>query len=1041
MGNYGRGMSDSSPKSEQLKRFIEAEGASFRETYEWLQSTMSPAFFEEVEGEEILLIVHGLMGLPLQGYFTQIRSEHRAFVLHLDSADADIRVLSHYRFFGIKSYRAFLSRTPPPMMPTSTHLRIALITFTEAREESPMNLSQESKEKLYRLLLQRQPDLTTEHFDHLLNRVKGPFLASLSVEELVSALHMFLRAEERDHCQYELHHNESWAEEKEPSLQLFFAWKNTPKYDFLYRLAKLVHRHQLVMRGVHAAYVDPYTSRAILVMVIGLHGSNGKAAKEAADLPDFLRELVTLKYFSGFPLIVKTFVDSGLIRGNLGNLLKTISYFIHQILVRSDIHLYTIDSIEEALCRHPNLTIEILHAFEAKFHPETHDHEQSERILQSTLNLIDLLDTGHETNDERRKAVLQQAVMFVRYCLKTNFYRNNKSAFGFRLDPNYLENAPWERKTFFPELPYAIFFIKGMHFIGFHIRFRDLSRGGLRTVFPANHEEMLAELNHVMIECYNLAYTQQKKNKDIPEGGAKGIIFLKPFQRLEIDAQILKQELEEAGFSSTEIKEKVKSYIIEQKKEYLLATQRAYVANLMTLVNCTSDGALKAKHIVDYYKRPEYLYLGPDEKMSAEMINWIARHSQLYDYKPGISFISSKPRLGINHKQYGVTSLGVHVYVKQVLAALHIDPSTTPFRVKISGGPDGDVAGNEILNFFKDYPETAKLVALTDVSGTINDPEGLNLEELSKLFYEEKPISAYPPEALSEGGFLLDRTTVRQESAYSQVTLCWRKRGERAERDWLSSNEAVRLFHHNVHQTPADLFIPAGGRPRTLNRHNWEEFCDVHGEPTARAIVEGANLYLTPTARESLENLGVLIIRDSSANKCGVIASSFEVLVGLVLNEQEMLQFKELWVQETLELLAERAAEEGALMLDTHRRHGTPLTRVSEEISSKINLFTDQIFRYLEPLSLPKNLDDPLMRCLANYLPPLLREKYLQRAIEELPPVHQKAMIASYIARRLVYERGLSWWPSIVDLLPVLLEDPRLFAPHPPEEPQAEEGS
>ncbi len=68
----------------------------------------------------------------------------------------------------------------------------------------------------------------------------------------------------------------------------------------------------------------------------------------------------------------------------------------------------------------------------------------------------------------------------VDYTLKTNYYRKNKTAFSFRLDPVYLDHVPFERKDKFPELPFAVFFMKGLYFIGFHIRFRDLSRGGLR---------------------------------------------------------------------------------------------------------------------------------------------------------------------------------------------------------------------------------------------------------------------------------------------------------------------------------------------------------------------------------------------------------------------------------------------------------------------------------------------------------------------------------------------------------------------------------
>src|SRR4029078_13713793 len=113
----------------------------------------------------------------------------------------------------------------------------------------------------------------------------------------------------------------------------------------------------------------------------------------------------------------------------------------------------------------------------------------------SYLQLVDNLDTGSEINDTRRKNALKQALNFIYHILKTNYFRNNKTAFSFRLDPAYLDCVPFQRKEKFPELPYAIFFMKGLHFIGFHIRFRDLSRGGLRTVLPARMEQVFVERN------------------------------------------------------------------------------------------------------------------------------------------------------------------------------------------------------------------------------------------------------------------------------------------------------------------------------------------------------------------------------------------------------------------------------------------------------------------------------------------------------------------------------------------------------------------
>ena len=84
--------------------------------------------------------------------------------------------------------------------------------------------------------------------------------------------------------------------------------------------------------------------------------------------------------------------------------------------------------------------------------------------------------------------------------------------------------------------------------------------------------------------------------------------------------------------------------------------------------------------------------------MHDEMIKWIADFSKKYDYKPGSAFISGKPKLGINHKEYGVTSLGINVYMNKPSQRCRIDPEKETFTVKMSGGPDGDVAGNQISN-------------------------------------------------------------------------------------------------------------------------------------------------------------------------------------------------------------------------------------------------------------------------------------------------------------------------------------------------------
>ncbi len=36
----------------------------------------------------------------------------------------------------------------------------------------------------------------------------------------------------------------------------------------------------------------------------------------------------------------------------------------------------------------------------------------------------------------------------------------------------------------------------------------------------------MTNIGSMFEECYNLALTQQRKNKDIPEGGSKGVVLL-----------------------------------------------------------------------------------------------------------------------------------------------------------------------------------------------------------------------------------------------------------------------------------------------------------------------------------------------------------------------------------------------------------------------------------------------------------------------------------------------------------------------------------
>ena len=49
--------------------------------------------------------------------------------------------------------------------------------------------------------------------------------------------------------------------------------------------------------------------------------------------------------------------------------------------------------------------------------------------------------------------------------------------------------------------------------------------------------------------------------------------------------------------------------------------------------------------------QPEVLYLGPDEQVLPEDINWIVQRAAKRGYRNPSAFMSSKPKAGINHKE------------------------------------------------------------------------------------------------------------------------------------------------------------------------------------------------------------------------------------------------------------------------------------------------------------------------------------------------------------------------------------------------------
>jgi len=350
------------------------------------------------------------------------------------------------------------------------------------------------------------------------------------------------------------------------------------------------------------------------------------------------------------------------------------------------------------------------------------------------------------------------------------------------------------------------------------------------------------------------------------------------------------------------------------------------------------------------------------------------------------AFMSSKPRAGINHKEYGVTSEGVAVFLREALHAIGIKPTEQPWTIKLTGGPDGDVAGNMLKILHRDYGSNVRVVGLADGTASAEDPDGLPIDELLRLFEGSLPLSELDAGSLGANGVLM-----------------------------LADSPAGVIARNTMHnRVVADAFVPAGGRPATMNGSNWRDFLLPDGTPSAKVIVEGANLFLTPEARLALfEEASVPIVKDSSANKAGVICSSMEIRASMCVSDDEFVALKPRYVEQVLERLRHMAYLEASLLFsEAARNTTTPLPALSERISFAILRVADALATLMEEYS----QDHKLWPIVSEQLPPALADsEHASKLPEMLPWEYQKSTIVKSLASRLVYREGLTFVESMPD--------------------------
>ena len=274
---------------------------------------------------------------------------------------------------------------------------------------------------------------------------------------------------------------------------------------------------------------------------------------------------------------------------------------------------------------------------------------------------VDGLDAVHAAVelgivDEESRQLLRAVISAARHTMRTNLFKPGRWALTLRLQPQFFAPVlPAPPSPTISNMPFGVFFCAGRHFNAYHVRFCDIARGGLRVVLPPTTDAYLAESRRHFNECFSLAWAQQLKNKDIPEGGSKAVCLVYPVAHIE-------------------------------RERLLHNCVQKFTDGLLDLITPEASQLIRRSGDAS-----ELLYLGPDENITPDDINWIAKRAAERGYVMPAAFISSKPTAGINHKEYGVTSEGVAVFLREGLRAIGIDPDKQSWSVKLTGGPDGDV--------------------------------------------------------------------------------------------------------------------------------------------------------------------------------------------------------------------------------------------------------------------------------------------------------------------------------------------------------------
>jgi len=956
----------------------------FEKHLHWLQRTMHPYFFITMknDAEVVTQLAFALDDIARCRRMVLVDREHRLVVACLNQPGSLYETVSHIRDRVI-SYADF-SESLQPLPGCQETLEVQTFEFDcksaqaiahAGAAKTPVAI----KNRVFEALKEHYPQFDHHRWQKLFATIwlnNRRYVLNSPPRRVAQLVWLYQQCIDHDGIFFDVEEADC-TEEGMPGkgARLFFGVGNPPQKAFLPQVVEVFNRFNVMIDRAYCLTINngihPYFLSTFYVTT-----DQGIPLENDSPLFQTLREeLYNTQILSSQCETYRRLVAPGIMSGVDASLISALVGFCHTNLAHNHPDSFDLEGIVRAFYAHPTIALQLIALFRCRFDPDVENRDEFYHLeLDSTRNMIDEYTTGRRFLDEFRRTIFHCALLFIRHTLKTNFYVREKHALAFRLDPAYLDELGEAFTADLPtERPFRISYFYGRFGCGYHIGFSDIARGGWRTLITQGRDDYVTAANTLFRENYVLAHTQHLKNKDIYEGGSKLVAVLN------------------ADGESTE----------DGILPCLYKLQFGFVHAFLDLFVTREDGRAADARVVDYYGEEEPIELGPDENMHDSMVELIAQMATRRGYVLGSGIMSSK-KVGINHKEYGVTSIGVVKFAEIAMRCQGIDIHNDAFSVKLTGGPNGDVAGNAMKLLLERCPHV-RITTIVDGGGALYDPAGADRNALGALLLVDD-IDSYDVEALHPGGFVLHRHNTRRNGLCEMFLKVSRDDNGLCE-EWITNDQFYREYNRLMVASRSDLFLPCGGRPETLDDNTWSRFFDSEGLPSAAVIVEGANSFITPNARRKLQEKGVVILRDASANKCGVISSSYEILANLMLTDREFLFHKERYVEDVIARLNQRASDEAQLIFNRYEQlgGGTLYTEISDGISREINQAYARLFEFFEDH--PEHWRKPeYHRLLVQHLPAVIGQTArFRKRIANLPDKIKSAILASEIASSLVY--------------------------------------